>query len=1059
MCSFGPGVSAVDYGQKVAAGLEKVYVTISSLDFDDVESCLEEGRQRSIGGDMGSEWLRQISSKSFASRCGSEAELSDVGQLFRGAIGAGTSSCLVVGPAGTGKTVLLQWILTCWATGLVEELGMFEIVVYVSGRDAIAMRCDTPEEMLGMVLQRQYGLSDNERAELEAYLSTYSQRVLVLLDSADEGGEAWVKSKALAMLFERRALADCAFVVTSRPCMQAYALVPLCKERLYMAGFNDRQLDELLNRRLGEEEGSRVAEQLKAKPELLLVRELMKGTPLVANMVAELAKRGAESLPLCTTQIYKAMALDMLQRQQLTSECAVPQDGNVFGHLPEHCQAWLQELGRLALDGFLQRQFVFDMDTVRSTCSEEALRLGFLEEMEVEDDAASLESSHQAEFRHLTWLEFFAAYSLCCDSGADCCSAIKSCIQTVRVEEETEPFWRFVFGLVNSSHLDELVESLKAAVLATDRLSELDKRGRCQQLACTCLAEAALNLSNDSSLEEKSLDVERATATAIPASVFTKYARFSPVDALMLSLTLQHSPHVERLNIGSSELKADHCRALGLGLGSVVHLALGGNPGLHNGGLTAFANAVEQRNAPNLKTISIGNSGLWGEADTAAIASLVSSVPTLLKLWLGQNYLGGVGFAQLQEPLSKSRLTLLDLRDNELDGSSCRVLAEVIASCQHLTDFYIHDNALGNDAVATILKGIERSVSLDIVDLSRTDVNEEVLDAVSACLSQRKTLMCETRSRPSVQISFDGNKLSREALEKVAERMPDGSRDSVFWNIFAVNAGRLIRRSFREHFGDFVDDGAVGELSLSREGVDDEGAAEVAGLINEFEVVVALDLDENAVGNDGAAAFGDALQGNSTLRSLRFTQNQLGAAGFISIVTSLATNSTLIVLDLFGNPIFSNATPAERESAHCAIRQMVGASSVRHCLLLGSTSLGNAECEVIGDALTSDECNQVFLYLSGNLVGDDGAAALCSGLERNSSVKYVDLAQNKISNVGAERVRRCTELRAEQGVPIQVWMEGNQVDPSAFNDHMLNRVSSRLALVKMIENCDDLPFN
>ena len=1050
----GRGVSVVDYGQKAASGLEKVYVTIASLNFDDAQTVEERRERPREGGEVGraSHWTRELASRSFASRRGEEAELSDLGTLFRGADGEKVDSCLVVGPAGTGKTVLLEWIMASWAAGGVEELGEFEIVVYVSGRDGAALGCDMPVEMLGCVLQREHSLSDDERREVETYLSINSQRVLVLLDSADEGGDAWMNSKALAMLFDRRDLAGCTFVATSRPCMLAYDLVLSCRQRYYMIGFNDRQLDRLLVRRLGEEEGPRVAEQLRAKPELLLVRELMKDTPLVANMVAELAERGAESLPASTTHIYRALALDIVRHEQVMGDEALSPEDEATDELAEQCQAWLCELGRLALDGFLQRRFVFDMDTVRSTCSEGAVRLGFLDEFEVETIGGG---AHQhAEFRHLTWQEFFAAFSLCCDSGSDCIAAIRSCAAVVGVEEETEPFWRFVCGLVSPRHLQGVMQIQQAAYAKTCRSqSELEASAHWVRLACDCIAEAAQQVVSDSLLEENCVLVQRAAAAVVPRKISTRFSRLSTADALMLSLTLCHSPHVNILDLSASGLTAPRGRALGLGLAFVVQVGLSGNPGLHGQGLLSLANAIDQCGAPNLQTLGVQNCGIWGETDCAAIACLLQAVPSLRKLRLGQNYLGGPSFTKLHEPLAKSQLTVLDLNDNELDGEACCVLADIIASSHHLKDLQLHDNALGNHGVASVLKGIERSCSLELVDFSRTGVDDGVMDAILTCVSQRCTLQSETGRRPSVQLTFDGNKLSGGALAMFAIQMPRISADAIFWNIICVKTGRLVRRSFRSHFEEYVSERMVGMLSLAQEGVDDEGAEEVAALLSTSPAVRGLDLNENSVGDDGTAALGATLRGNVGLRVLQLTRNRVGPTGFASLVTSLVSNSTLVIVDFFRNPIFSAAVTAEqRESLHSALRQLAGMPSVRRCLLLGSTQLGDEECEVIGEALTYDRCSLVYFYLNGNRVTDEGAAALCSGLERNSSVKYVDVSDNKITNVGAERIRRCTELRAERGLPIQVWMEGNPADPSAYNNCMINRVSGRLAMARMIEN-------
>ena len=248
---LGRKAKVVDHRRGAATvGLDELFVTISSLTFDEAQARFKERKRRSGSSARSTreESAKRLASKTFSSRCQEAVEQRDVGQLFRKRAGASlVDSCLVVGPGGTGKTLLLQRVAVSWAEGKAVELSQFQLVVLITGRDKDALKCETAVEMVGYVLQRQYKLTNAERAEIEKYMEMNSEKVLVLLDSADEGGEAWAGSAALEMLFDRRGLEDCTFVVTSRPCSLAYDLVPLCEHRFYLVRFNDRRLDELLS--------------------------------------------------------------------------------------------------------------------------------------------------------------------------------------------------------------------------------------------------------------------------------------------------------------------------------------------------------------------------------------------------------------------------------------------------------------------------------------------------------------------------------------------------------------------------------------------------------------------------------------------------------------------------------------------------------------------------------------------------------------------------------------------------------------------------------------------
>ena len=404
-------------------GIDEACVTISTVNFDDVQTNRARVLDRSETPHDGVTDTRcRRQQATFASLCGDvddQEELINVGKLFLSPVGTRTKSVLVVGPAGAGKSLLLERILECWAGGKVEVLSEFEFAVYVNGRNATALQSGTVAGMLVRALEQQIELNDKEKQALENYVKANPRRVLLLVDSADEGGEAWEKSKGLENLFKRRGLNACTFVVTSRPCPVAYNLIPSCKRCYYLIGLNDRRLDQLLLRTLGEEEGMRVKAQLK-EPGQQHVYELMKGTPLVANLMMKLVAAHsdrAKTLPTCATQIFGALALDMIYRERVKVDKAFAEGERIstLDNLPSEVQEMVGQLGQLALNCLCRRQpMLLNMKTVKKTCSAEAISLGFLNKTVVKaSGAGSIGSTHGAEFCHVAWLEFFAAHCLC----------------------------------------------------------------------------------------------------------------------------------------------------------------------------------------------------------------------------------------------------------------------------------------------------------------------------------------------------------------------------------------------------------------------------------------------------------------------------------------------------------------------------------------------------------------------------------------------------------------------------------------------------------------------
>ena len=266
----------------------------------------------------------------------------------------------------------------------------------------------------------------------------------------------------------------------------------------------------------------------------------------------------------------------------------------------------------------------------------------------------------------------------------------------------------------------------------------------------------------------------------------------------------------------------------------------------------------------------------------------------------------------------------------------------------------------------------------------------------------------------------------------------------IAWNAnsVVVKGGAVVDQDYEVFFKDYVHRCAKGDLVMVQRGIGDSGAEQIARLLQNDRSVHALDLTRNSIGDAGAAALGAALQVNTTLRGLNLVLNRLGCAGVVSIVTSLMTShKTLKFIYLGGNPVFSDLTDADmRRSAQEAVQRLVGASTGLRFLDLNDTGLGDTECKAIGEALTSDECTITFLRLRQNTIGDEGVDCLCSGLEQNSTIQYLDLSVNKISNDGAERIRRCVMVRSQQGHPSlrRIWLGKNRVTEDTWTGCMVN---------------------
>ena len=185
------------------------------------------------------------------------------------------------------------------------------------------------------------------------------------------------------------------------------------------------------------------------------------------------------------------------------------------------------------------------------------------------------------------------------------------------------------------------------------------------------------------------------------------------------------------------------------------------------------------------------------------------------------------------------------LRDCELDQGAGGVLGDVVQSAEHLRVMFVSDNDIGNDGVRDVLEGVTLGRSLEVVDLSRTGVDDGVMDAVSACLSKRNARRSEkhqSESVANVTIRLHGNQISRGAVQEVARRSSVDCEDRVECDSLTVKRGAVAEKDYTEHFQEYSEQGDGGDLCMGQLGIGDSGAEQIASVLRENRDVEALNL-------------------------------------------------------------------------------------------------------------------------------------------------------------------------------------------------------------------------
>ena len=699
---------------------------------------------------------------------------------------------LLAQPAG-GKTLTLMKIASLWAEGKEEFLQQFEFVFYVSGRDEEALKGKSAIDVLRL---DEFDLDGSEQAEMVKYLSENSNKALLLLDGADEGGDLWTKSKGLKKIFERKgALRNCSFVVSSRPCEAAYQLIPVCDQHFHLAGLNDQRLEELLVRRLGESYGHAVASELK-QAKWNQLRALMKETPLIANMVAAL-RLDRQPLPSTRTELYTVMVVNMVRRATAKSN-TVSMAVDTLDDLPAEEKTALSNIGQVALVGLKRQRYVFSLENeVQPLCGDAAQRLGFKEEFRTMSVRGQ---RHEVQFSHLTFQEYLAAYFVTHSEKVGV--GLERCQQAFGLGEETASFWRFVAGMLGR----EKVKMLMSFLSGSEAVGGMRTAGKRLLFQMSCFAEAIEQPYTDdtTSKDRSSKPVQEATIAFLPGVVDLSCQALNLSDFHALAVSLSRSSHVTVLDLSATNLNKNRVEALCAhnGLQHVRCLLADYNPSLCGQGMSTLAESLGSNG--QLLELRVSRCSLDID-DSAALKHILITNKNLNTLVLYGNTLSADAL-RTQATLASSQLSVLGLARTTMDAEGARLIGgEVLVANPNLKKAFLDENPLCNRGATRLLESAKKAKALVFLSMDHVDADDGVTPSILATMQERLRASAPgtgdlQRDQPTMPltVSLNGNNIGTAALERLASQLPRSSTDRIVCGMRVVQNGEVQVRSCSE---------------------------------------------------------------------------------------------------------------------------------------------------------------------------------------------------------------------------------------------------------------------
>lgn len=243
-------------------------------------------------------------------RADAATELADLDSLLRLSNDQVTTRCLLVSPAGGGKSLTCLKVLSDWASG--AALREYTFAAFIRVRDLHQAEADSWSGLFG--IQDFFSTSPAGQDWIIDHLHRNSRELLVVLDGADEAGPLSLCKQypLVGKLLRGESFPKASLLVTSRPGHAAEELVALCRQHLTIVGFSQARLREFLRRRVGSESSESLLRAF-STPTGRHLLDMVQTSPLLAAIVAELYEE-EESLPTSIAQLYNVMLKNQLVR-------------------------------------------------------------------------------------------------------------------------------------------------------------------------------------------------------------------------------------------------------------------------------------------------------------------------------------------------------------------------------------------------------------------------------------------------------------------------------------------------------------------------------------------------------------------------------------------------------------------------------------------------------------------------------------------------------------------------------------------------------------------------
>ena len=367
-----------------------------------------------------------------------------------------------------------------------------------------------------------------------------------------------------------------------------------------------------------------------------------------------------------------------------------------------------------------------------------------------------------------------------------------------------------------------------------------------------------------------------------------------------------------------------------------------------------------------------------------------------------------LGFPAIMTPKAlqeHSRLTVLNLSDNNLTAHVAEESATIIKNNSSLEELYLSNNILKTSA-AVILKALKEKSNLTKLNLNNNFRTEEVAEDLAAVIRNNRSLEL---------LCIEGNRLGLSAV-MILQALQEHSR----LKVLNLSDNNLTAHVAEELATIIKNNSGLEELCLSNNSLK-TSAAVILKALKEKSVLKILNLNSNLMTEEVAEDLAAIIRNNRNLEQLCIEGSRLGLSA-VMVLQALQEHSRLKVINLSDNnltvyvaaenlaAIIKNNSSLEElylsnnglKTSAAVILEALKEKSVLKILNLNSNLMTEEVVEDL-EAVIINNRSLEQLCIEGNRLGLS-AVMILQALQEHSRLKVLNLSDNNLTAYVAENL-------------------------------------------------------